>query len=265
MNILKFEIKKNLKSFIIWNVCIFAFLTLVITKYTGFADDGSTVSALLDSFPKQFLAMFGMGRVDISTLSGYFSVVYDYMLIILGIYAILLGYKTIIGENEDKTYEFIYTRPVSRYKILVIKMATALLELLVTMLLIYLCINISLKIYDIDNTLGKGLFVALNGMFVFSLIFFSLTILLCAAIKTKRIRNLAIYGMFFLTYFIGVIYELVPDTKILRIFTPFKYCDSLEIVNGNINIYLLLVSYMIIGLSLFFGFKLFNESDLKDM
>lgn len=265
MNILKFEIKRNLKSFIIWNVLICAFLALVVTKYTGFADDGSSVSALLDSFPKQFLAMFGMGRVDISTLSGYFTVVYDYMLIILGIYAILLGYRTIIGENEDRTHEFIYTRPASRYKILTIKILTALLELVVTMILIYLCINISLKIYNIENTMGAGLWVALNGMFVFALIFFSLTILLCASIKTKKIRNLAVYGIFFSTYFIGVIYELLPSTKILRIFTPFKYSDSLEIISGDVNIYLLLVSYLIIGLSIFFGLKLFSKSDLKDM
>ena len=88
MNIVKRELKANLKSLIIWSICIFAYISMVMTKFSVYYNNPE-MTAILDSMPKAFLDAFSMNATNLTTITGFVSVVATYFYIALGLFAVL--------------------------------------------------------------------------------------------------------------------------------------------------------------------------------
>ena len=76
---------------------------------------------MLSQMPKPVLALFGMSEVNIETLGGFYAVLEFYAMIVIGCYAVSLGTSAVLRESMDKTYEFLFTKPCGRLRILTVK------------------------------------------------------------------------------------------------------------------------------------------------
>ena len=74
MNILVRELKAGRKAFLFWSLGLFVLVFMGVVKSTGVTADGGGLAALLDSFPRVVLAVFGMVGADIGTFGGYYAV-----------------------------------------------------------------------------------------------------------------------------------------------------------------------------------------------
>lgn len=63
-------------------------------------------------------------------LQGYMGILFYYILICTVIYAVHLGTAAVSRESVDKTYEFVFTKPLSRTRILGWKLSAAFFYLL---------------------------------------------------------------------------------------------------------------------------------------
>ena len=75
-NIFLHELKMYIKSAVTWSVSIAALIEVFGSLYSGFAEDAELLSEMMDKFPPQLLAAFGMTGVDLSTVPGYFGLIF---------------------------------------------------------------------------------------------------------------------------------------------------------------------------------------------
>lgn len=117
MHIFLYELRSRWKSLIVWSVLFWLFLWLSMVKFDSFGVAGQDINQLLDNFPPTIQAVFGMDGLNLATLSGYVGTVYLYAAVLAAIFAGNLGASVIAREEQDKTAEFLYTRPLGRQKI----------------------------------------------------------------------------------------------------------------------------------------------------
>lgn len=264
MNILKYELRAGLKAFLFWSLGLFVLVYMGMIKYTGIgAATDLNVMDLINQIPRVMLAVLGMIGIDITSLGGYYSILIYYVLICISVYGLSLGIHAINREEIDKTYEFLYTKPRSRFYILKIKLLTAFIYLVSFSFLS--CIFSYLAIYTlkINNTIQKPIILFTVTILLTGLLFCAIGSFVAAI--TKRTEKGAMYGnlLFLITFVISILYDMLENGGLLRLLAPFKYFTPWDILEGNLDIgyVILCISCIIIleiGALLFFEKKDLN-------
>lgn len=229
MNVLsKFQIRHSIKFMIIWTISLILFIIVCTTKFDTIAGtDPAAAQALFDTLPRSLQVIFGIGTADITTLAGYYTVLVPYFIITFGILAVSLGAKSIAREEEDKTSDFIFTKPISRTKIYFTKYVTSLCIFTTIFLITFICNYLYLLKYnqDISFLIDQYLAIYLISIFMFSLSSFLSTL------NINKISNLLATSLLLIFYIINVIIVLF-DIKFIYI-SPFSaFNPSLMLTDG---------------------------------
>lgn len=129
MNLFRKELKTSFKPFLFWTLGLFMLIFAGIVKSSAAMADGAFMTELINKFPRIVVAAMGMANVDISRFDGFYSVLMQYVFILMAVYATHLGNNAVSRESVDKTYEFLFTKPRSRSFILTWKLLSALVFL----------------------------------------------------------------------------------------------------------------------------------------
>jgi len=122
MNIFFQELRYRRKAQIGWVAAIIVFMALSVVKFDSLSKDTAASKVLLDQFPATIQAVFGMTGLDMTSLSGYFGILFIYILVILSVHAGMLGAGVLADEERDKTTEFLLVKPRSRSMIITQKL-----------------------------------------------------------------------------------------------------------------------------------------------
>lgn len=247
MNILKRELRAGLKPFLFWTLGLFVLVFAGMVKYTGISAGGVSINELLAQFPRVVLAVLGIVGIDIETLGGYYAVIVYFAIICVSIYAVFLGANAVNRESIDKTYEFIFTKPRSRKYILLMKLLSGFIYLSLFCLLHYLfSISATATLKLSENINHEMLLFSLSVFFV-GLLFFGISTF--AATIANRPEKGMFYGnlCFLFSFVIGIIYDMLENGKILRIFTPIRYFLPSDLLSGYLD-----PSYIVLCLVLTF-------------
>ncbi len=132
LTIFKHEFRIRVKSVITWSVAIAALVFFFSSLYSSFADQAALTQQLMSKFPPALLEAFGMTRIDLSTVVGYFSFLFVFVQLCLAIQAANYGVGLVSVDESELTADFLLTKPVGRAKILTSKLLGAFTSLLVT-------------------------------------------------------------------------------------------------------------------------------------
>ncbi|MBI9105349.1 MAG: ABC transporter permease [Spirochaetales bacterium] len=125
--IFRMEIKRNLKTFIIWSSAVCGMLFLGMLFYPVINADGllTQMDALFENpMMKGLLGAFGADVSALGSLMGFYVTYNSIYNVLLGcIFASILAGNLLSREEADKTAEFLFTRPVSRNSIFISKTA----------------------------------------------------------------------------------------------------------------------------------------------
>src|SRR4030042_5970254 len=127
MNIFIRQLKANLKSLVSWSVIIAVLIFMAATKFTAFAGDPETLK-MLDSLPPAMLDVFSMRAFNLTTLSGFYGIMFIYFGLMGAIASALWGSDIISKEERDKTVDFSLVLPVSRTRVITAKALAALIN-----------------------------------------------------------------------------------------------------------------------------------------
>ena len=112
-NLLLFELKDRIRGILGWGIGLIAFAGLYISVYPQVAQQMADLADL------DIYAAMGM---ELGTFEGYISsVVLGFLPILLGVYAVMMGTKTLAGEEEAGTLELLMARPLLRWQIVTVK------------------------------------------------------------------------------------------------------------------------------------------------
>ena len=262
MNIFLRELKANLKSLLIWSAIIAVLIMMAVAKFSAFAGDPETLK-MLDSMPQVLLDALSMRGFNLTTLSGFYGVMFIYFGLMGAIAAAMWGSDIISKEERDKTVEFSLVLPVSRSKVITAKALAALVNSIAFVLITWAVSLVMVRSYNPDPAFHAFLGLEMRAMFAIELIFLAIGLLLgCAMKQYKRAGSTAV-AIILATYFMSIMSGMQEKLDFLKYFTPFKYFDAGELFrSGTMNGTYLLISAAIIVISLAAAYWIYNKLDL---
>jgi ABC-2 type transport system permease protein len=230
VNIFLRELKAQTKSLLIWTL-ILAFLILIaVAKFAGFVDNPEML-ALLDSIPPAMLEALDMNAFNLTTISGFFGLMFLYFSLIGAMAAVMWGSNMIAKEERDRTVEFSLVLPVSRSRLVAAKALAGLVCCVLLVLITWGFSVVSVQSYQPDAEFYTFLALEMLAMLFIEIIFLAIGLLLgCAMPYHKRTGTLAV-GIILLTYFLSIVADLNEKMVFLKYFTPFKYFTASEILS----------------------------------
>lgn len=235
MNILKRELKVNLKPFLFWSLGLFVLIFAGMAKFTGLREGGEAVAQMLAAFPRAVQAMFGMVGVDMTTLPGYYAVVMYYVMICMAVCGVSLGSAAVARETADKTYEFLFTKPVSRARILAIKLSAGLCCLAGFALLSAGISYLSIGAFHLEKGISGKIALFATAAFLVGLFFYFLAAML-AALQQRAEKGALMGNLIFTALFLlGMVYDLLEDAEELRWFIPLRYFTMPELLENHLQ------------------------------
>lgn len=264
MNLFKYELRVHLRSIMLWSIGIFVMVAGGMGKYAGFSASGQSASELFNKLPEPVLAIFGISALDINKASGFYGVLFLYLVLMAAIHAAMLGSEILTKEERDHTAEFLMVKPITRHAVITAKLSAGVVNLIMFNLMT-LIISISiLSLVSKGEVLDKEVFLLMFGMFVLQLIFFSIGLCFSALSKFSKNSGLLTSVILFSTYILSFIIDIYEKADFLKFLTPFKYFDAKTLItNGKIEPVYLLLSALIISASIFITYSQYAKRDLR--
>ena len=262
MNIFLRELRANLKSLVIWSVIITVLIIMAASKFTAFAGDPETVK-MLDSMPPALLDAFSMRSFNLTTLSGFYGIMFIYFGLMGAIAAAMWGSDIISKEERDKTVEFSLVLPVSRSRVVTAKALAALVNCIAFVLITWAVSLVAVQSFTPDQAFYDYLALEMRAFFVIELIFLAIGLMLGCVLKRYRLAGSIAVSIILATYLMSVVSGMQEKLDFLKWFTPFKYFDASELFrSGSMDSTYLLISAAIIVVCVVAAYLVYNRRDL---
>ena len=200
MNIFMRELKANLKSLLIWSGIILLLIIMAVVKFSAFAGDPSMLK-MLDSMPPAMLDALNMRGFNLTTLSGFYGIMFIYFGLMGAIAAAMWGSDSISKEERDKTVEFSLVLPVARARVITAKVLAALVNCVAFVLITWGGSLVAVQSYHPDQAFYSFLALEMQAMFAIELIFLAIGLLLGCAMKQYKLSGSTAIGIILATYF----------------------------------------------------------------
>jgi ABC-2 type transport system permease protein len=148
----------------------------------------------LSRYPAELRSAFGLDKMDLSSVLGFFSFVFLFVQLCLAIQAANVGFGLVSVEETDLTADFLMTKPVSRTRILNSKLLAAILGLTITNLAIWASAFLATSLFTEGREVDyPTLVLLLLSILVFQ--FFFLSVGLLISLLVRRIRSVTPFGL----------------------------------------------------------------------
>ncbi len=260
MILLRHEIKRNLRSLLIWAVsigilsagCILLFKSME-ESMKGMADAYSNMGA--------FSAALGMDKLSVSTLKGFYATEVGLMFAIGGaMFAAMTGAVMLSKEEEGHTCEFLVTLPWGRGYIYFWKYAAVVLLVLLFNIVAFLFILMGFA--GIGEMPGARELALYHGaQLCMQLEMGSICFLISAVTKRRQIG--AALGLAMLLYMVDLMCRIIPDIEDLKYITPYYFSNGADIfAKGSVEGVMIVVSLAVMVVSVAIGAVVYGRRDL---
>ena len=232
MNLFFRELKANRKALIIWCACMIGGVLSGMAKYTAYSSGGSG-NQVFNELPKSVKALLGMGDLDVTTISGFFALLFLYLAVAAAIHAAILGSGIIAKEERDKTTEFLNVKPVSRGAVVTSKLLAALVNIVVLNAVTLVSSIFMVRAYNRGKDITGEIAVFFLSLLLIQLIFLSLGAWIAAAMRNPKGAGSLAAGVVIGAYIIDEITSVSDRLHFLNVLSPFKYFSYDRIVAGN--------------------------------
>ncbi|MCM3567100.1 ABC transporter permease subunit [Neobacillus mesonae] len=228
MNIFLHELKVYRKSTIVWTLSLAAVLVLFMSMFPGLTKDAADFQKLLQGYPEPVRKAFGISLESITSLLGFYSYVFSYIVLCGCIQAMNLGVSILSKEAREKTADFLLTKPVTRSQVVSAKLLAAISSLIMTNIIFLAAaamttLSVSQKPFD----MGTFLMISLSA-FLVECMFLALGVLVAAVMSIKSVLPISL-GTVFAFYILNMLGSVIGE-KAVRYLTPFKYYDTAYII-----------------------------------
>lgn len=266
MNVYLFEMKKSIKTILIWSFSAVGFLIMYNAFYPSLSAETGFMDAIMANYPEEMLKAMGMTGLSLSTVLGYFSFIMTFVYLMLAIQSANYGFSILSEEERDLTADFLMSKPVSRTHIFLSKFFAAFTGLIITNIFVWGGSFLSIELFrDGNNYDLKTFIMILSVVILFQLFFLSIGMII--SVSLKKIKSVLPYsmGLSFGLYMIGALRGIIGG-DLLGIFTPFYHFESAYIAkNTAYNMPMVIISCAIIIVSLIGSYVLYLKRNIHSL
>lgn len=263
VNVFRQEFAMTRTTMFAWIAALVAVSLLFISIYPAFSHDVEASKQLLVNLPPQVRDMFGLSLETFSNFLGFYAYTFTYVGLAGAVQAMSLGLVMLSRETSAKTTDFLLTKPITRRRIFLSKLASALVVLLITNLILDGATIAFAFMFGAGNFSGTVFAMLCAAFFLVQLIFLGIGILvsqLLRRVKSVIATSLTVVFGFFA---IGLLQSLSNDA-LLRYLTPFKYFDHLAIATQRtIEMKFVVLSLVLTLVALITSYLIYNRHDAR--
>ncbi|MCU6712595.1 ABC transporter permease [Paenibacillus sp. J5C_2022] len=263
MNLMLRELKSLRKSIILWSIGIVAMVVASMSKYAGMTESGGAMNELMASMPKTMKAIMGLGELDISTIDGYYGMVYLYLLIMAAVHASMLGANIVAKEERDRTSEFLLVKPISRSQALTYKLCAAGINLVLFNVVTLVSSLLSIGVFEGGREAFGEIFILMPGLLFVQLLFVGVGVAIAAWGKSPRRAVSISAGVMLLTFLLSVAVDMSESLSFLRWFTPFQYFSASSVLKDGLHGGYVALALLITAVSVALAYFTYNKRDIR--
>ncbi|ACM23713.1 MULTISPECIES: ABC transporter permease subunit [Thermotoga] len=229
MNVLRWDLKRYIKSTLAWTIVLILLQFMYAAFYPSMAKETELITRWIRVMPKAFVKLFGLEDMDFSNIMNYLAMVSSiYVTLVGGVFASLTGVRSISREENEKTMEFLLSKPITRYEVVLSKFASSLIHILIFDVLLFTSLFFFANAYS-SSPVEIGRFT----VFALSQTILHITLMnisfLVGALRSDNALSLGL-GTTFVLYVLNMISKLTDSAEFLKYFTPFSYADPSKII-----------------------------------
>ena len=262
MNIFSRELKANLKSLLIWGGIVILFVSVGIAKFSAY-EGNPEMLAILDQLPPALLDAFNFGAFNLTTITGFFGVMFTYFALLLSISAVMWGSDIISKEERDRTVEFSLALPVPRGRLVTAKTLAAAVNCIGLLIITWGVSLANVAKYQPDSQFYDFMSLCMLALFILQMIFLAVGVFLgCAMKHYKRSSSVAV-SLLLGTYFLSIVTGLNKDLDFLKYLSPFRYFDPAMLLHeSKIDITFVWLSAGIIAVCMVGAYVSYSKRDM---
>lgn len=256
----KQECKMNFKSLLIWLVCVSGMCLCCILLFSSMEESMGAMAETMASMGA-FASAFGMDRLSIATLEGFYAAEVGTIHTLGGaMFAALLGIGLLSKEEEGHTGDFLHTLPISRKEVVGAKYMT-----LATGITVFNMISVAvylLGIVILGEQIAMSEFFLYHGMQWLLHMEIGTVCFFISACNRKNKLGIGL-GLTFLLYVWDLIGRVIPDLKKTLFLTPFSYANASDVFStGTVEWKAFVVGLAVLMGALVGAFAVYEKKDL---
>lgn len=265
MNIYKFEFRKYVKSSIIWTSSIIIILFLLMSLFPTYSQEAKQMEMLISKMPEALIKSFGLGDIKMSTIMGYYSFVFSYILLLGAIFAMKLGLDIISKESRDKTSDFLLVKPIKRDNVLTPKILASLTHIIIMNILLFAFSFITVEVYkNAEYNSTNFILLTLSFWFVQLLLFFLGILIGTIVNKLKSVLPVTL-GVVFGFYILYLFNQNIKD-EIYSYLSPFSLFESNHITKYSAYSFSHFIAYLVITVILIIAsYVIYKKKDIPSV
>ena len=262
---LKRELKINFKSLILWTIILAITYIAVFLIYPSLMNEQSAQSmkTMIESMPQEMLSAFNMDIVGIESAYGWFKTEgFIFLTLIGGLYAAIMGSTILLKEENDKTIEFLYSKPISRNNIVSSKILCGILNITLFTGIITISNYIFLNMAE-DFDTKQFFMISLLPILLYYMLFFITLFISTFLKKNRKSMSLAI-ALVFVSYLMQVIGSMGKSTEIFKQLSLFEFVSSRYIIlNDGFDMKYIIIGIAIILISVIGTYVRYNKKEFQ--
>jgi ABC-2 type transport system permease protein len=238
---------------------------LSVFMYTAFWPsvhaNANQFNQYIEKFPETIRNM--IGGANFGTPAGYVQTELFSLLgpILLLVYSIGAGARSIAGEEEAGTFDLLLSTPVSRRRVLLDKFGSMVTATLLLATLTWLSLVTMGPLYDLHLPL-QGLFAATLNLFLLALAFGAVALLVGTATGSRASAVGISSGLAVLTFILNTLAPSVDALRPFSFLSPFHYYSGHEPLTNGLDGIDVLVLAGISAVALMVALGAFERRDL---
>lgn len=264
MNIFMKEMKAHRKSLIIWSIGVFILIVSGMGKYAGFSSSGQSMNDLMADMPQSLQAIMGTGTFDLSKASGYYGVLFLYLVLMATIHAAMLGAHIISKEERDKTAEYLFVKPISRSQIITSKLLAAFVNIVIINIIAWVSSILIVGYYSKGESVSSDIAITMIGMFIIQLLFLVIGTAIAAISKKPKKASSLSTAILLITFILSIAIDLNDKIENMKYLTPFKYFEAKNVMyGGGLDAVFIILSLVMVAALTIGTFVCYRKRDLN--
>jgi ABC-2 type transport system permease protein len=282
MNIYRREMRANRRSLILWSIGMILFIAASMGKYSALISTSQTGQAagdIMSGLPVALQAVFGVGQLDFTKASGFWGMIFPYLMLMAAIHASMLGAVILSKEERDRTSEFLYVKPATRARVVTSKLLAALTCVAVLFLVTWGTSAGLVAKFGPNENAGGAIATLMLGFLLVQLVFLSLGFAAAALVKRPKASAGIATGVMLAMYLLSIAITVnrtpgadaegraVMAGKLdwLMPVTPFEYFDAKRIIGMGdpLNAWYVALCAALVAVLICCTYFFFKRRDLK--
>jgi beta-exotoxin I transport system permease protein len=234
-NVFLKTLRDRRRGIIGWSIGLVGLAVFSVALYPSVRENAADLAKLTEDLPKEILALVG-GEIDFVTGAGFLhSRLFAFLgPLLLMVFAIGLGSRTVAGEEQGGTLELVLTTPLARRSIVAQKLSALVTAMAILGLVLWGSLVLGSEAWDLGVSADRIAGAVLAAVLL-ALTFGTLALLVGCATGRRALASTVATVAAVVTYLLSAYSSLVDALRPWRYASPWNYYDSAEVLRAGLE------------------------------